>query len=91
MQKPQHTPEPWEIEKNTKALIIKSKATGCRIAQCSKDGSYTPAQKANAHLIKAAPKLLSALEAVASGMMQTQGFIPNFMETAIKEAKETGI
>jgi hypothetical protein len=52
----------WELSKKTKALTIINKKTGCRVAQCSKDGKYSEEQKANANLIAASPDLLEALE-----------------------------
>lgn len=63
-QKSKHTPGPWQVSDKTDALTIDSRKTGCRIAQCSKNGKFSAQQAANAHLIAAAPELLFALEQV---------------------------
>jgi len=74
MNKPRHTPGPWSL-----ALLEDLKTHGDQ-EQCDEC-------EANAQLISAAPDMLSALEAIAHGMIQTQGFIPGFMEQAIAKAK----
>ncbi len=46
-----------------------------------------PIVEANARLIAAAPDLLSACEAIASGMHQSGGPVPYFLQNAIAKAK----
>lgn len=73
---------PWRLDEENLAIHFRPYSGGIALHP------DTPDVLEVARLIKAAPKLLSALEAVANGMMQTQGFIPYFMEEAIKEARE---
>ncbi len=41
----------------------------------------------NKAIVENANEVLQALEAVSKGMMEMQGFIPNFMDVAIKKSR----
>jgi len=86
----EHTPGPWENDngvvagKDIKDLTRPS----FDIFDVSHWHGNKEEAQANAHLIAAAPDLLSACEAIAHGMKETQGFAPNFLEQAIAKAKD---
>ncbi len=87
-----YTKGEWELMPQPQGsgltMIVTCTSKKEKIYTCIETISYeTEEEKANAHLMAAAPELLSALEAVANGMMQTQGFIPNFMKSAINKAR----
>lgn len=65
----QHTPGPWTIENHGSTYIISKPGDGYITRDvCRMDGSTMSAfaQKANAHLIAAAPDLLEALQEIIS-------------------------
>jgi uncharacterized protein (DUF924 family) len=58
-----HTPAPWNVKNGQFHFVVESE-TGVNLAEIEKifDDDYFENCKANAHLISAAPELLSALE-----------------------------
>lgn len=55
-----HTPGPWEVDKRMSGYNVKVKDQDYYI--CETFGEYDDVDKADAHLIAAAPELLEALE-----------------------------
>ena len=56
-----HTPGPWVVNEDSDgALYVATKSAGIFIAQVSEPGEVGP--EADAHLIKASPDMLEALE-----------------------------
>lgn len=72
MSEHEHTPGPWEIGKTDHIGRITVRAGAVPITQMYGDPARPERQKANAHLIAAAPLMLEALAALReSGLLQT--------------------
>lgn len=58
----EHTPGPWVLHESETRFVRESNLT--LIADCMSGNRHTDEERANAHLIAAAPELLAALELV---------------------------
>ena len=63
------TPGPWLVYTDDEAFVIRDKAKHARVAR-TQDFYHPDIQRANAHLIAAAPDLLTALEDGRDALMQ---------------------